>query len=105
MRQIVFLLALLALGCQNTPATSPSAQSAVSPQSVVVSIGDPTADDAMLLVSTEHVANGILATYKSRDGIRTAKLLYTKEGTLVCDYPIGFIGPIPYGHAREDGTT
>jgi hypothetical protein len=22
----------------------------------------------------------------------------------ICDYPIGFIGPIPCGHCREDGT-
>jgi hypothetical protein len=36
--------------------------------------------------------------------VRLVKVLYTANGTYILDYPVGFIGPIPDGHLREDGT-
>jgi len=34
----------------------------------------------------------------------TTKFMYTAEGTVICDYPLNFIGPIPCGHAYTNGT-
>lgn len=36
--------------------------------------------------------------------IRMVRVLYTANGTYILDYPVGFIGPIPDGHMRMDGT-
>lgn len=36
--------------------------------------------------------------------VRLVRVLYTANGTYILDYPVGFIGPIPDGHMREDGT-
>jgi len=48
-----------------------------------------------------HVAGTV--GYEVRGGQRV-KVVYTKDGTGVCDYANDFIGPLPYGHCREDGT-
>lgn len=82
-RILIFSLILLGAGC------NPSSKNPLS--------SSPTTIHSDRLVWEER------ACYPN-DEIRMVKVLYTANGTYILDYPVGFIGPIPDGHMREDGT-
>lgn len=69
----------------------------------VMQVGDPTADDVRWVwIDETHVMK---ITKTSRWDVKLQRVVIGDIRVIyICDYPLGFIGPLPQGHCLEDGT-
>ena len=77
-----------------------------APAMVAAHAGDPTGEDAINVTWTRIDATHMLKTYYVRrtDFHGVSVIVGPIKVLYYLDYPAGFMGPLPPGHCREDGT-
>lgn len=123
MRQSLLICAAMilvsTLGCQSRETKSPTAPEIQNLNyHGSISLDGPRNSDGTKLVPPGFPATGtwiqnpdnprewgyVLQAIKGIPNLQTAKVIY--EGAkivAICDYPLDFVGPLPYGHCYTNG--